>query len=418
MIETIDFLDNFSPKGHVKVELFDDLTGRKVDGKSKHNYISNYAKKNFFKYLMYGGFTYKRAVNPQSYYDATNPFERMLLTTANHPENPDEFEYKGDVIGYASTKTAYSGSSPQIGTINTSESYINHGRCHFVFDFATNVAIGTFQSIYFVPEDFRLTSNSVSSLSNSITHLEIKDNFIYTVHSSGVFRKYDKYFNLVQEWTAAKIVKTNNPEPSGFTTFNSPNFTIQDEYIYYSDTSNGYRVNGNYPTQILRASLSDPLTAQWVTTFYDSNYKSYPPITFDRKRNLFYRTNGLSQLLIYDVNFNLLKTFSIGSNNGDLIVYGDLFTTSRDHYNINTGTDGLPEFQKMNLTSAFDLVQQSYTSIVGFDDDFCYMQYTSSGTRIHCVPNVFVGSRCLLPEPVTKTNAQTMKITYDFILPS
>lgn len=36
----------------------------------------------------------------------------------------------------------------------------------------------------------------------------------------------------------------------------------------------------------------------------------------------------------------------------------------------------------------------------------------------YVLPKTYIGSRCLLDAPITKTDKQTMKITYDFKLPS
>lgn len=111
MNEVIDFPKIKKPKGKIKIELFDDLTGKKIEEVHSTNFISRgveYA----YKLRMIGIFTRNRK---EGGFDTSSMvsdlFSEMLLTTADHPEDPiHEWLPKGKIIGKASTTSTYAGS--------------------------------------------------------------------------------------------------------------------------------------------------------------------------------------------------------------------------------------------------------------------------------------------------------------------
>lgn len=77
----------------------------------------------------------------------------VYLTDMDSDTSENELEYEtGEIIGRANTFYTYSGDSAVKGSLNISESYIdveNH-KIRYVFDFPTNAANGTFQSVMLV----------------------------------------------------------------------------------------------------------------------------------------------------------------------------------------------------------------------------------------------------------------------------
>src|SRR5690606_36291447 len=135
-----------------------------------------------------------------------NLFERMTLTDASHPEQPEkDWFIKGNEIGWALTSGTYSGSDNKRGSYNTAEPFTTQEQVHIVVDFPTHAGNGTFQSIYFTPDHnpqnygiFRpFLSNGVYVL-----HAESYNDEIWVMHSngritSGLISRYDKSLNLL-----------------------------------------------------------------------------------------------------------------------------------------------------------------------------------------------------------------------------
>ncbi len=78
----------------------------------------------------------------------TAPFRHLLLTDDSTPESSFARSIKGNIIGWADKSRAYVGTNTAKGTINLSETVFTESNLHFVFDFATSVANGTFQKIW------------------------------------------------------------------------------------------------------------------------------------------------------------------------------------------------------------------------------------------------------------------------------
>ncbi len=78
----------------------------------------------------------------------TAPFRYLLLTDDTTPESGFARAVKGNVIGWADKSRVYAGASTIKGTLNLSETLFTENNLHFVFDFATSVANGTFQKLW------------------------------------------------------------------------------------------------------------------------------------------------------------------------------------------------------------------------------------------------------------------------------
>lgn len=78
----------------------------------------------------------------------TAPFRHFILTDDTTPETGFARAIKGNIIGWCDKSRAYAGASAVKGTINLNESLFTESNLHFVFDFPTSVANGTFQKLW------------------------------------------------------------------------------------------------------------------------------------------------------------------------------------------------------------------------------------------------------------------------------
>lgn len=372
--------DAFKPQGKIKIELFDELTRKKIEEINTHNFISKAVKEQLFKNKMKSVFTYNRVTgggDPSNAFG--DPFYTMSLTDADHPENPEnEYVRKGRVIGLAYTNKTYSGSDPLIGTYNAAESFTTKEQVHMVFDFPTHAGNGTFSSIYF-HANYIFSTNSFFKIRNETFSSVQKHNNRYYGMSDYNFKIYDLNWNLEQEF--------------------SLNSSIYDFVIIGNDI---YFACNNTSASIQKAPLTDPTNVQTVFTG-----KRFRGISYDLSQQRFYLSDNDSNILIYDKSFNLLDTKN----------FSELGNISRIFFD----PDGLftqSYFLELEKGLSTTLLDSNYY-FGGVIDDMLlinYYRYDYTNNGAYLFPKFHIGSRSLLDSPVTKTSTNTMKITYDFIL--
>lgn len=382
MKEVVNY-PNFEPKGLIKIELFDALTGKKKEEIKTHNFISAGLKNHLMKLAMKSLFTKGRHTGGVDLYSAINdPFQCMYLTDASHPEQPDrEWLIKGKNIGFAYTNGTYSGSDTLRGSYNANESFTRLDQVRIVVDFPTHAGNGTFQSIYFTYDGNKFTSTLESKYTRLLNEY---------VKSA---KKYGDYIYILENSGIHLSVLTKDYELINRYTFNSlliDDFEIYNNYIYY--------VNRSTTDSVLRATLSEPTnTTRIATGFYPGG------ICFDtsNKHFIIACSNNSSDKNVYirkyDENFNLLSnkqtnfnsgTYDLQMNidNGDIIV-GNLILVGDDYLRF------------AGIHSVRGIIDNQIVTFNGY-----------------LIPKIGISSRTLLDSPVTKTSNNTMKITYDFIL--
>lgn len=97
--------------------------------------------------------------NNFSYFTA--PFRHFILTDDTTPESGFARGVKGNIIGWADKSKPYAGASTAKGTINISESLFTEDNLHFVFDFPTSVANGSFQKIWWCEMDIDSSTQEI-----------------------------------------------------------------------------------------------------------------------------------------------------------------------------------------------------------------------------------------------------------------
>src|SRR5690625_34845 len=252
MQEFVDLPNQFKPKpqGKIKVELFDDLTGRKIEEIKTENFIAK-GMDYIYKIQMYDSFVRGRYTGGFRTYDSFNdPFQYMMLTDANHPEDPaKEWLIKGRQIGHAYTTETYSGSNIYQGSYNARESFTNSEQVHIVIDFPTHAANGTFQSIYFLYNgDVFSSSDLFDKPFGSILSVQKYNGDFYTQSVNGYyFMRYDENFNKLDEWVLQNRYPNYNED-----------FVIHNEYIYIANIRSVSSAQGIWKVPI---SYTDPLYA-------------------------------------------------------------------------------------------------------------------------------------------------------------
>ena len=408
MKEFIDFSDNFKPEGKVKVELFDDLTGRKIEEIETNNFIAkgvNY----YFRLALIDLFTRNKGINSIRHYDYYNDLiSRMVLTDATHPEQPEkEWYVKGEVIGWAVTDEGFYGRREREGLYNHFESFTTHEQVHIVIDFPTHAANGSFQSIYFTqkynPENFGIFRPFVLEGLQGVLKVQKYNNEIWVLHHeresvhsmyeySDVLSRYDTDFNLIETYE--------------FDFYNEIlDFCIHNNYIYFTDNSSSSR-------GLQRAPLSDPTNYTTVIEGPINGNEDLIGIVFDHKNNQFvissYYDDDKKSINRFDTNFNILSSTPF-----DLITYYGHLSDSYLRLFINEDGDIFVNGMDNSYILQNDRVgtDAEIGVVMGVFDDYKVMR------NGEVMPQIGISSRALLDTPVTKTSSTTMKITYDFMLP-
>lgn len=379
MKEFIDLSSQFKPKGKIKVELFDDLTGKKVDEIVGENFISRGVYDILFKMAMVSLFTQGKYTGGSDYYsDINNPFQCMILTDATHAEAPDsEWIIRGNEVGYAYTDGTYSGGDTSRGSYNAQESFTSREQVHIVVDFPTHASNGTFQSIYFTYNGSVFSNQRFfyrpfpSFFVDKVMRYGDK---IYVLNN-GVFYEYDLDFNLVATYDNLY--------------YDANDFVIYNNYIYF--------VYGSALNSVWRVPLSNPEATSETVVGWSSNTSG---ICFDEVNQQFlvYSYGTGNPIRRYNTNWELLSEDPTNLSGDETLVYykGDIFAGNR------ILESGRGNFRWTGTGH----------KIRGFVGDNYYVD--NSG---YLLPKVGISSRVLLDSPITKTSNNTMKVTYDFMLP-
>ncbi|MBE6067409.1 MAG: hypothetical protein E7211_06890 [Clostridium lundense] len=407
--------------GTATVKLYDSLTGRQTYEAKSENRIS--AAFGNIAYL--DGFYYPMLDNLQQgllqdIYE-TYPFRVMVLTTGDIPENPYDYWTWGDIVGYADGWYTYSGSSILKGTVNKGEWTRSTGLKHIVIDFPTHAANGTFKSIYWTGGDSSLSeaqdpvinkiyrknyvaigtsSAGIYSSSNlcvdetNLYHLvgigqtirvydkvtkERKSDITLSVTtkaiaydginfwlllSDGSFKKTDKSFSIIASYTKSAVLPGDLVYSIDYT-----DIAVTANYIFitYGGCTDTAGSSSKYKNCIAKYN-KDGTFVNKADVFTGTYYDGY--ITEIPNNKLWIMINGNRCIQV----------------NEDLSVYGSTNLASLDYYSIcwDQARQTLYAYNSLN-----------YGSIAEY----------------YVVP---AAAHTLLPEPITKTPTNTMKIQYDF----
>lgn len=422
-------------RGFTKIELFDEKRfGKKVEEVTAENFIS-INMKNYLEYILMNEYS-KIGVGlsgtdmmPLTYREF--PFTVLALTTDSRPENPQiERIVMGDIIGY-SFKNQYVGSDTRRGTLNSAESYKDRSMAHFVFDFATNAANGTFSSVVWYSDvgSSSLTAqryyqknyewyvnlsgkNGLASLGGSRGGMCFDGSSFWSMETldSGVKKIVELLITPGQKGNVASFTLGRVWDHPSFLGSSDVAYdmTYDSDYIYYVVNT------GSYNT-IHRVKKSDGTRSTITLSGFRYLYG------VERVEAYFYvlgqsatQVNGQYPLrwAKYDSNFNVIEAKNIFDTS--VVAYGMAYNQQKNEIAVRTSI-GLFIFDtQMNRTSyAIDQPSSmgSYPGIAVKDGEY----FIRSDNTIFMVELGSLGARNLLPTPVTKTSTNTMKVTYDFM---
>lgn len=403
--------------GTATIKLYDSLTGKQTYEAKSENRIS--AIFGNIAYLQ--GFYYPILDNTQNslLYDiyTSLPFRMMALTTGDIPEDPYDYFTWGKLVGYADGITPYSGSDNLRGSVNQSETTRTTGKKHYVIDFPTNAANGTFKSIYWaggVPvntptspklnytypkqtlekgdystslPDYNLCTDETNLYVLKInsaniyvydkvtykkkSNITLADSSIAIAYdgvnfwillSNGSFKKLDKNFTVISTYSKSSIISNDIPRSLQFY-----DIEVNEANVYIS--YGGYRESsGSLQKGCIAKYNKDGTFGEKSDLYLDYVYSI--PITKITNDKLFVVVNSSLCLQL----------------NNNLNVYGSI---------------------NSNLTN--------YKSIKWDNDTSTIFTYTSNSNgelkHEYIIP---ASAHTLLPEAITKTPTNTMKIQYDF----
>lgn len=393
MNESVERL-NIMPhvKGHVSVDVMED--GRIVDHTEHDNYVSPFVYGALRKYvnsqfmMLHDGTNLYRAGSDFPQYALNSAF---ILTDYAGPVNTRDRVIHGTPLSYGYHQ--YVSNDANECSFNQDESYRKANSLRFVFDFSTSQGNGTFQSVYSGPStsnpNYRagyrlLTDYNVHWL---VTYCDGK---IYTPDTDWLvaFTVDDWITRLNGDTWNSQAVQVPN---AGLN--NSTSLTAYNHSIYWINRQS-----------VCSAPVSD-LTN--VTTHNIGDYCL--SISYSAIRDSFFILFQ-NEVREYSTSFQLKKTFTgnYGYKISAMPEENSVLINNRV-YDIDDNANALKPCARWEADSPFDCM----TFISGFA-----LAYGGDYTNTGLYLGTQYFSRARLDKPVTKNSRQTMKITYDFNLPS
>lgn len=324
----------------------------------------------------------------------------LTLTDYAGVANERERVIHGNALAYGGYGA--SSSAADKGSFNPTESYQKANSQRFVYDFTTNQANGSFQSVYTTMQSDKFDYiYSAGLLYKNVDFSKgiVNDGktLIYQYAGGVTFVTIDEFVNWLQ---GSAAIFTDHPlrEFSDFSRIALRHgelwWTCGNSYVYH-------------------APLSDLANPTMVTT---GNIVS--SICWHPKRDTFFtveNVSGTQKLVERSTGFAQLRTFAIPSTPTPVASGGDLTALPEEDSIIVCG-------RVFDIDDNANMLQprQKWFNSSGRKGSFhgCFMSD-------FLLDNYFLGldlgtqyfSRARLDNPVVKNSRQTMKITYDFTMP-
>jgi len=393
-------------KGKVTIQLFEQ--GKVVKKVEKCNFIGIPGKRWLMSCALtqLANFIQSNTATKKVNISSNNMFERLVLTDNTETVLPTALEIPGNLVGYADD-TVYAGEDETRGTININDSGldIDNMELSLVFDFATDKANGTFQTLGFKKDTSGYHVHVYETSGSSGYCCCINGTDIYFNRNSRLYK-----FNITTK-TVTQLGTLQSGSPKGIAYYNNK--------IYY----------------IFSYSAYDKVWAYDLATDTNSEIVQLPDddsgcILFDGTN--FYRTYNYSttyRLYKYDTDWNYLSYSYLPSSswtsyvnivnsgwimrsNGEELDMSDLETT-RQNVTLN-GTGQVVKYGSDYYKSQFSIM---YPSIYESNVDSGLASGNNCGSRYAFGIDKgaqTLGTCIVLDNPVTKNASQTMKITYTF----
>lgn len=317
----------------------------------------------------------------------------VYLKDSDAYTDPNDYHNRsqiGNTIGYVSDEL-YSGSETLRGTINAAESTPTENGVKMVFDWPTHAANGTIRGIQFGQEyNFNIFSVGIPDM--SYLGLSFYNGRFYTYNSDNeVFG----YFTRTGLWVPLF------PRPSAIPYVTGCCFDGQFWYVCCEVTSGDNFFKLDTAGNIV---FSAKLSIKPFRIACSSGVLAVKPVLSDTVYEVNPNTGQLTGKSVTLPSQNLY--LASWSNNGFIA-----HITSAFSYNM--------WFIPLDFSGYFTIGSHDYqiTSFGTVDDNnmFVGLYRTSYGVcclNYYCLGTIF--SRVILPQPITKTNVNTLKVIYEF----
>jgi len=405
-------------RAEVLLELFDADTGRKVADSGGENYISP------------AGLAFARWKTRDAYMNGMStignqdtapgdPFRQVYLSDSGATIDTGSDHPEGAVIGWAD-KTAYSGSDPYRGGPNVTECEADLDRAKWVFDWSTSAAIGTIKSVgwcysirapggTYLPSFSTDPDDTTPLNGSSMASTLMPSGLVYrgttgttqpklidpvTLANAGDFGPTPVQVNagmvgikgaahdgvsmyVVGAAAAATIWKF--PLPTGTGAVTATSITVPG-----ATNLQGIAYDG---------------TMLWVADKGTGKMFRVDKTTGAIDRQFSISTDGVCSVSFNPARNTLLLTDGVSSP----VTLGSYFT----EFDLDGNVVGrIVPPASAGVPTTYNIVPLGGTA-------YLFDYYNGSFTRLER-NDVKVGSRILLPSPVTKSSLQTMKLTYTF----
>lgn len=425
-------------KGRTTIQLFNGKTGEVENSFVEENMVTN-AASNILNPKLQWSFSGDNFANMliQATPVCNQLFGGVMLWEKAHTENADNIVSAVKNYNVGNAGSAYSGTNPKRGSLNTAESGAIDGGYRFVWDFATDRANGTFNSITLTSRrggnggwgnttdsdgGFLMSPTNMAE-SNVVTQGFKESGFSATsTYLKGCFAKnlyiYAKAADNVLNLTLASVA---NSEQLPITTS--------------LNTTDGQVVS------------TEVKTATSTLTFCDTSYMFVDSegmlhsLRFKTGQTFHYiKINPITAVILEEMVININSTEKFGSTSfavygGNLILFNQTRSCMCEYTKSGDYVKAIPELTSSGMT--FGLLGNWLVSFYGtkayiYDGDkviisncsyssapqiaYTYeKQYpyvlTSNFGYVLLAP--FISTINNMTVPVTKTDSQTMKITYE-----
>lgn len=404
--------------GHVLIETFDAVTGKKKAETEGHNLFTNYGLERFRKYcssaigVQFGkNVYYHEDLENEVFYANSNVafglLKYLFLTDNASAISATDTQIPGNLTGWA-TRATYAGTDVTRGSINLNETRFFKNGLKAVFDFGTDKGNGTHRSIFWSDQASLTAYNMLSSVEPHLSTGEsLASSYVQIVESN------DGYLYGCVGTSLYKIDPTTYAELATYTLPATPTnnsiFDVFGGYCYFCTAHNSTTLYVYRLSDGTNSTLTLPGNSGGNGGAVIDGYLYYPySSTRIYKYNLSAGTGVYNTVTLSGSGCYIVRN---GSN-----IY--LIDSSANLYSYDYATNTLTNLNRAVYTTYLRSTHSTANKLLLFRG--LNSKYDGSATNLvnalftHSLTqnpaNMITGK--VLDAPVTKNNTQTMKVTY------
>lgn len=423
--------NNLVPKGRASIELFD-LGGDLVQKEVQDNYVNQAVLQDISDLMTLNSLGVTLQSAPLLQLNSG-----LILTDFDGEVTPqNRHSIKGNEIGFAFVYGVYS--TEKVGGYNATESVISGNYVKLVFDFPTSSANGTFNSVYTGPYIYSFSNNArlvpsrfaysgdhpttyvVRRMFRSGGKLMYLNGTSFQVFESLPLTGKINSIATSGEGTLNQLFE-NAPKTSHTlsTSYTQVAFNVASQKYYFTKRSSDLNIYSSPVSDPTNIRVEKDMTAQLRTV--SSNVGIQAMAVDNLGKYLYVQLDSFGVYKIDIATWTLLEqafkpaagsfnqSMSFDITDPDIVYIGG----GLSEYAYDLGGKKFLYTSRVSW-SAIDNVGtvklSSQMTLGGFVPN-----PSSTNNEISVAPRMF--SRALLEQPVTKTSQNTMKITYEFMLP-